>query len=146
MKLHPLHLFLVLAGLAVVLCGCTSFEAQVERGRSLAGIRRFFVVSNLNDNHALDHHIAAALRARGFEAGTGPMTMMPDDAQAIVTFQDNWGWDFGNHLAFLKVTVSDARTSQPFCIVTFSPRIPSGKSLPDIVDLMVDRLFVQAKR
>ncbi|HRG55406.1 MAG TPA: hypothetical protein PLG56_05160, partial [Lacunisphaera sp.] len=52
-------------GLGLLLGGCASFEATVDRGRSLQGVQRFFVVSNPNDNRALDQQIAAALRARG---------------------------------------------------------------------------------
>ena len=45
---------LIFSGLSLLLAGCASFDAQVEHGRSLAGVERFFVVSNLNDNHAFD--------------------------------------------------------------------------------------------
>ncbi len=68
---------LLAAALALLLGGCASFDASVEGGQSLQGVQRFFVVSNLNDNRALDHQIAKALKARGLAAEVGPLTMMP---------------------------------------------------------------------
>ena len=73
-------LFLLLLSLS----GCTSVNTKVDQGRHLAAVRHFFVLSNLNDNHAIDENIARALQARGFQAESGPFTMMPDTAQALV--------------------------------------------------------------
>ena len=108
-----------LAVLALLLGGCATYDTDVARGRSLAGIKKYFVVSNLNDNHALDHHLAASLRARGFEAEVGPLTMMPDDTQAVVTYQDYWAWDFGDRLTFFRLHVRSPTSASR------SPRSPS---------------------
>ena len=132
---------LILLGLGLLLGGCASFDAQVEHGRSLAKVQRYFVVSNSNDNHALDQLIAGALKARGFEAGAGPLTMMPDNNQAVVTYQDHWSWDFGDHLVFLKFAVRDPLSEQSFATVTFNARVPLRESTPEIVGKLVDRLF-----
>ena len=132
---------LVLLALGFLLGGCASFEAEVERGRSLKGVQRFFVVRNLNDNHALDQNIVAALKARGFEADFGPLTMMADNAQAVVSFQDSWSWDFGEHLVFMKLVVREPYSNKMFATVTFSASVPLRKPYPDIVDALVDRLF-----
>lgn len=115
---------LLLAGLALLLSGCASTDASVEGGRSLKGVQRFFVLSNLNDNRALDHQIALALKARGRTAEVGPLTMMPDDAQAVVAFQDHWAWDFGEHLVFLRINVRKPSQEQSFASATFSARVP----------------------
>lgn len=131
----------ILLGLGLLLGGCASFDAQVERGHSLAKVQRYFVVSNLNDNHALDQQIAEAFKARGFEVETGPLTMMPDNNQAVITYQDRWAWDFGDHLVFLKFAVRDTRSEQSFAAVTFNASIPLRKSTSEIVGLLVDRLF-----
>lgn len=115
---------LLAAVLALLLGGCASFDASVEGGQSLKGVQRFFVVSNLNDNRALDHQIAQALKARGLTADVGPLTMMPDDTQAVVTFSDHWAWDFGEHLVFLKINVRKPSQEQPYASATFSARVP----------------------
>jgi len=115
---------LLATALALLLGGCASFDASVESGQSLKGVQRFFVVRNLNDNRALDHQIAQALKARGLAAEVGPLTMMPDDTQAVVTFQDHWAWDFGEHLVFLRIDVRKPSQNQTYASATFSARVP----------------------
>ncbi len=134
---------LVILGL---LAGCSTYDAKVERGRSLEGVQRYFVQSNPNDNRAIDHQIAAALKARGVEVETGPLTMMPDETQAIVTYQDHWTWDFGDRLVFLQLIVRDRKTSQTYATIKFSAKVPSGKPLSAIVDELVGRLGTGARR
>ena len=135
-------LFRAMAFLVVALmAGCASYTMQVDHGRSLKGIQRFFVVSNLNDNHALDRQIAEVFKARGREAETGPLTMMPDNTQAIITFQDHWSWDFGDHLVFLQISIRDTRSEQPFGSVSFSARIPLHEDASDTVARLVDQLL-----
>ena len=129
--------------LALLLGGCASYDAMVDGGRSLKDVQRFFIVSNLNDNRAVDHQIAAALRARGRTAEVGPLTMMPDEAQAVVTFQDHWTWDFGEHLVFMKINVRDPSKSQSYASVTFSARVPlrepASATIKHLVDSLLDK-------
>src|SRR4051812_13084375 len=132
---------LVASGLVLALGGCASFDASVDSGRSLKNVHRFFVLSNLNDNHAVDQQIAAALRARGHTAEVGPLTMMPDDAQAVVAFQDHWTWDFGEHLVFLRINVRDPAASQSYAAVTFDARVPLHEAPSVTVRRMVDALL-----
>lgn len=131
----------MILSLVLLLGGCTSFDAQVERGRSLAKIQRYFVVSNLNDNHALDHQIAEALKARGLEAGTGPLTMMPDNNQAVVSYQDHWTWDFGDHLVYLRIAVRDTRSELSFATATFTAKVPGREATNVTVAKLVEQLF-----
>jgi hypothetical protein len=134
---------LFLAGLTVLLAGCASFDATVEGGRSLKGVQRFFVLSNLNDNRALDRQIAVALKARGRTAEVGPLTMMPDDTQAVVSFQDHWAWDFGEHLVFLKISVRDPSSQQDYAGVTFNARVPLHEKPAVTVDRLVEALLAK---
>ncbi len=132
---------LLIVSLATLLGGCASFNASVDPGRSLKGVQRFFVVSNLNDNHALDQQIATALRTHGHTAEVGPLTMMPDDAQAVVTFQDHWTWDFGEHLVFMRINVRDPSASQSYASVTFDARVPLREAPATTVKRLVDALL-----
>lgn len=131
--------------LVLLFGGCASYDTQVARGPGLAGMQRFFVIANANDSRGLDHRIAASLKARGLTAETGPRTMMPEDTQAIVTYDDHWGWDFGERLVHLQINVRDARTAQPLAAATFSARIPGRKSSAEIVDELVTRVVSGAK-
>lgn len=134
-------LFLALLGL--LLGGCASFDATVESGRSVKKVQRFFIVSNHNDNRALDQQIATALKAHGLTAEVGPLTMMPDEAQAVVTYADSWAWDFGEHLVFLKISVRDPTKEQSYASVTFSATVPLHEKTAVTVSRLVDSLLAK---
>lgn len=134
---------LAILGLALLLGGCATFNGTADKGRSLKEVKRFFVVSNTNDNHALDQQIATAFKTRGRTAEVGPLTMLPDDAQAVVAYQDQWAWDFGEHLVFLKITVRDPLASQSYDSATYSARFPGKETVPGIVGQLVTRLLYQ---
>ena len=135
---------LLFAGL-LLLSGCVSYDSNVVSSKGLDGVKRFFVLSNQNDNHGIDHHIEAALKIRGNEASAGPMTMLPDDAQVIVTYEDRWEWDFGDHLIFLQLNVRDRRTDALLTSERFSAKIPKHKTTPVVVGELIDRLLADRK-
>lgn len=121
--------------------GCASYDAQVVSMKSLKGITRLFVVTNQNDNHAIAGAIASALQARGYAVDVGPRTMMPDNAQAIVLYQDRWTWDFGDHLLYLTINIRDALSGDPLTGITYSVSIPPREALGTTIGRLVDRLL-----
>lgn len=131
---------LLLLGL---ISGCATYDANVQR--SLKEVTHFFVLANGNDNHGLNHQIVATLRARGFSAETGPLTMMPDESQAIVTYQDYWSWDFGEHLVYLQISARDRKTSESFGSVTYNAKVPTSKSTAGIVEGLILKLLPSGK-
>lgn len=131
--------------LLFLLGGCASYDTQVARGPGLAGVQRFFVIANANDSRGLEHRITASLKGQGLTATAGPRTMMPEDTQALVTYDDHWAWDFGERLVHLQINVRDARSSQLLATATFSARIPGRKSPAEIVDELIVRLVSGAK-
>ena len=140
-RLVPLTLLVTVFAL---FAGCTSYEARVDRSPTHADIKRFFVLTNPNDGHAIDHLIASALTNRGFQADTGPLTMMPDETEALVSYQDHWTWDFGDHLVYLEITLRERKTNQVYANVAFNAKVPSHKPPADIVDDLVGRLLPKA--
>lgn len=124
-----------------LLTGCATYNTQRDPGRNIAGVQRFFVVGNDNDNHALDRLIVTALTARGFTAHHGPLTMMPEETQAVISYQDYWTWDFGDHLVYLQISVRDRKSIQPYTTVKFSTKVPTRTPVSGIVEELVGRLF-----
>ncbi len=141
--MKSLSLRLLVVACVVILGGCASVDASMEGGRSLKNVQHFFVVSNLNDNRALDHQIATALRARGRTAEVGPLTMMPDETQAVITFQDHWTWDFGEHLVFLRLDVRPPSSPQSYGSVTFNARVPLREQPAVTVNRLVEALLAK---
>lgn len=122
---HVLRLVKVLASLAIalavaLLAGCSSVSAR--KVVALDRFQRIYVEQRLNDNHRLDELIVAELKRHGREASSGPLTMMPDDTQAIMTYDARWEWDFKTYLIELNLElfaahprkkIADGRYYQP---------------------------------
>jgi hypothetical protein len=142
---YPAAFTFVFTLVALLLGGCASYQADVAPGPTMAGLQRFFVLTNQNDNHGLDRQIAAALQARGRTVESGPRTMMPDDTQAIVTYEQRWNWDFGDHLVFLQITVRHAKNDSTLGTAQFNTKIPAGKTTAEIVGELTGRLLGPAK-
>lgn len=94
--------------LVSVLTGCASVIAHRDPKVDLGKFQRFFVERRLNDNHATDEIIAADLRARGYTASCGPITMMPEDTQVVIQYDARWNWEFRSYLIDLSITVRRA--------------------------------------
>jgi hypothetical protein len=105
--------------LSLALTGCASYTANVMPGSQFSAYRRFWVKSNLDDNHAIDRLLVQTLKARGYEAEHGPLTMMPREVQAIVNYRDRWAWDFKNHMTGLEITVQDVRSEGQVAAASF---------------------------
>ena len=129
----------------LLLTGCTAVSSHVDKGRHLAGVRHFFVLSNLNDNHAIDESIVRALKTRGFQAESGPFTMMPDTAQALITYEDRWAWDFSNHMVHLKIAAQDPQALQPYASAVYHRNVALSTEVDAVVNQLVNELLKSAQ-
>src|SRR5690606_31436731 len=109
----------------------------------LDGFQRIFVERRLNENNRLDQMFVNELRRLGREATSGPMTMMPENTEAVLTYDARWQWDFRTYLIELNLELhtvhprrklADARYYQP-TVATHSPE--------KVIAEVVERLFVK---
>lgn len=133
------------ACLLLLLAGCSSYTAQALNPKALAGVKAFFVQANSNDNHGIARQIQLALQAEGCTAETGPLTMMPDDAKLIITYDDRWSWDFGDYLGYMQITARNRSTQQAIASATYSAKIPGKKNSSAIIGELVEQLLATAK-
>jgi hypothetical protein len=106
MKFLP---FLLLAGL---IAGCSTTRTLTAPQVDLSRMKRVYVERQLADDHHLNDMIVAELQRLGRDASTGPLTMMPEHVDAIVTYSDDWSWDFRSYLSTLNIQVRNARNDQ----------------------------------
>lgn len=132
--------------LALILAGCSSYVSSPEKESKLTSYQRFFVKSNFDDNHGVDVRIVRALQDRGFTAERGPMTMMPDKTQAVVTYEDRWNWDFKTHLTYLRIIISDARSGKVAASGFFNGPAAIGTSTEDAIERLLKRLFTKTQK
>ena len=142
--MKPVSLLLLLV---LTLSGCTAVTTHADKDRKLhlADCRRFFVLVNLNDNHGIAPSIVRALKARGLEADSGPFTMLPETAQAVVVYDDKWAWDFSTHMVQLTLGAQVPTAVRPFATVSYQNNIAFGTQLDDVVNQLVAELLTVAK-
>ena len=135
-----LRLLLLLPCLAILGAGCTT-SVSARKVVPLDRFQRIYVEQRLNDNHRLDELFVAELRRMGRDASSGPLTMMPEKIDALLTYDARWEWDFKNYLIELNLELhtvhprkklADARYYQPS--ITTKPPV-------EVVREVIDRLF-----
>ena len=126
---------------ALVLAGCSTFEASVKPGTDLSKYRRVWVKSNMNDNRGIGNFICVALRARGIECDMGPLTMLPHNMQAIISFNDSWAGDYQGHMSGLTLSLKDVRIDFPIATATYTGHASFKKQPHEIADRLVGKLF-----
>jgi len=98
--------------LACLVAGCSSTSSYRASGVDMGKYKHLWVERNLADDHGINEMITTELRSLGHEAATGPSTMMPRGIEAIVTYSDEWTWDFKTYLIDIEITVRDARSQR----------------------------------
>jgi hypothetical protein len=97
----------LLAAALLLFAGCASNYAWKDPKVDLLERTHFYVESELADSHQLHIAIAEQLNEMGYHATSGYLTMMPKDADALVSFNSRWTWDFTNYLIELNIQVRD---------------------------------------
>ncbi len=128
---------LVIALLAIVAlsAGCSSLSTHQEV--DLAPYRRIYVEHRLTDNHHIDDAIVAELRARGYDASAGPLTMLPEGVQAIISYEDRWAWDFKSYLIDLNVEMRTNLTNKPLAKGHYHQASARTKSPEEVVHAII---------
>lgn len=135
-------LFGTFAVLAALLAGCSTISAR--KIIPLDRFQRIYVERRLNENHHLDEIFVSELQHLGREASSGPLTMMPENADAILTYDARWEWDFKTYLIDLnfelhtvhpRKKIADARYYQP----SIRTKDPAGIIHELLVDLLTKR-------
>lgn len=97
----------LLLGFAALAAGCGSLTTE---GRADLGKRRHvWVEQRLNDNLGVGRKFVGELQALGYDADVGPLTMMPESTELIVTYDAREEWDFRAYLIELNVAVRPAK-------------------------------------
>ena len=81
------------------------------------------------------------MKARGYEASCGPLTLLPDNTQAIITYEDRWAWDFNNYLIELRLEMRENFTGKPLATGHYHQASALTKSPPEVVRQILDPLF-----
>lgn len=140
MRLFVLPLLLALACLSGGCAGTVSVRRAPKV--DLKALHTIFVERRLNDNHHFDELLVQELRARGYQADSGPLTMMePETTDAVVTYQDQWIDDLSSHLAGFSIVLTDPRRHQQLATGSYFRPSVTHMSPADMVHRTAEELF-----
>ena len=124
---------------AALFAGCAS--ESTRKVIDLAPFKHIYVVHRLADDHHLDEVFVQELRRFGHDASCGPLTMLPDNADAVLTYADRWEWDFKSYLIELNLELHTARTNKKLADGHYLQQSPRSKPPADIVHELLASLF-----
>lgn len=131
----PLTLVLLLA------TGCSSMSSYLETGVNISNYKHLYVEHKLADARGVDTLIAQDFRNRGYDISYGPLTLMPRQTDAIISYDDRWDWDFTYYLLQLTVTIRDARTGRTVANVKDIRPSISGKTPVQMIHESVSKIL-----
>ncbi len=125
----------------LLLAGCATLDSHTEPKVNLASYQHLFVEHVLADGNGVDQVIARELRARGYDANSGPLTLLPDNAQLLVRYDDRWNYDFSNYMIELNLIVQTVDGDRRLATAHYHrPTLGKGSTV-EMVDTVLDKLF-----
>jgi hypothetical protein len=103
--------FLVLVG-AAALAGCSTMSTRSLPKADIGHYKHIFVEHRLADGYGIADEIARQLSEMGYDASSGALTMMPNNAELVVSYEDMWTWDFNTYMIEIDISVRSARNDR----------------------------------
>ena len=97
-------------------CSIVDLRSSQIPGSDLSKINRFYVVHFAPDKRNLQNVIRDELKEMGFQADSGSESEIPNDIDAIVTYEDRWFWDISNYMIQLNIEIRNPKTNYPIAI------------------------------
>ncbi len=147
MRMIRFPVVLALAGAALALSwqGCASVTHETAPKVNLANYHHFFVEHRLVDDHHVDEYIVQELQRLGLDASSGPLTMKPDNTDAIITYVDRWQWDFKTYMIEFTAQIYDARTDKPLARLRYYQPTVTSKDPGEVAHAVLAPLFTHSK-
>jgi hypothetical protein len=127
--------------ITLLFAACSTLSMQKQAGTDLARFKKIYVEHRLADGRSIDLLIVRELQRLGYDASSGPLTMTPPDTEIILTYVDEWNWDFTLYMIDLEAQVRDAHTGQVLATAHYDHPAMSGKSPAGMVKAVIDPLF-----
>ncbi len=135
---------LALAG-AAVLAGCSHLVTRALPKADIGHYKHVFVEHRLADSYGIADEMARQLREMGFDASAGALTMMPSDAEIVVSYEDMWTWDFNTYMIEIDVQVRNARTDKIMAVGHYyRPSMVFGHPPEAMIHELLAKLFKRA--
>lgn len=135
--------FAILLGvLSFLVSSCATYHSRGRQGIVLDDYKIIYVINNLDDNRHVDQVLVGVLKDLGKEAQSGPETLIPDEADAVLTYRDQWSWDFADHLVSMDLALTETRKNrQVLATAHFTSPISFGDNLSWVCNRLVKKLL-----
>lgn len=130
-----------LAALLLLTSGCTSHFAWRDSKVDLRQRKLFYVEPELSDGRNLHQAIAEELRQLGYPADAGYVTLIPKNADTLVSYQSRWTWDFTTYLIELDIQVRDVRTGRIIATSNYHRPALKGTSTEEVIHSAITAIF-----
>ena len=121
--------------------GCSSVSSRTVT--SLAPFRRIYVEHRRTDDHHIDELLVQELQRLGHDASSGPLTLLPENTDAVLTYADRWEWDFKTYLIELTVELHTARTEKKLADGRYYAPSPKSHPPAEVVHDLLASLFAK---
>lgn len=140
MKFFPSLILLSL--LASLTAGCST-SSSARKVMPLDRFQRFYVEKRLNDNHRLDELFVAELKRLGREASSGPLTMMPEKIDVLLTYDARWEWDFQNYMIDLSFELHNVHPRKKLADANYRQPTIRPKEPAEVIREQLGKLFAK---
>jgi len=131
---------LVLAG--AVLAGCSHLVTRALPSADIGSYKHIFVEHRLADSYGIADEMARQLTEMGYDASAGALTMMPSNAELVVSYEDMWTWDFNTYMIEIDVQVRNARTDKILAVGHYyRPSMVFGHPPASMIHELLAKLF-----
>ncbi len=99
----------------LLLSGCAIVDLRSSKlpDANISGLKSFYVVANDVDPGKTHEKIRDAFIDMGFKATSGPKSEMPENIDAVVSYDDRWFWDMTNYMIELNLIIREPKTGYP---------------------------------
>jgi hypothetical protein len=97
---------------ALLLAGCAQVSTRVAQKSNLSEYKHIYVQHLLTDSRGIDELIARELRGLGYDASAGPLTLMPQNTEVVLLYQDHWNSDFTTYMIEIDMQLQTARSGR----------------------------------
>lgn len=135
---------MVLAG-AFILAGCTHLVTRSLPNANVGQYKHIFVEHRLADSYGIADEMARQLAEMGYDASAGALTMLPTNAEIIVSYDDMWTWDFNTYMIEFDVQVRSARSDKILAVGHYyRPSMVFGHPPASMIHELLVKMFKHA--
>jgi hypothetical protein len=133
-----------LAGAALA-AGCSQLTTRTLPKADIAHYKHVFVEHRLADSFGVADEVARQLRDMGYDASAGAITMLPQDAELVVSYDDMWTWDFNTYMIEFDMQVRLAHSDRIVAVGHYyRPSAVFGRPPEGMIHELLLKLFKHA--